>query len=287
MAYTKQGFKDGQKLTAEHLNKMESGIEEALNKEGGVSSWNDLTDKPFGETIVEIFPETTVPMSENMGTIETDFQFEVGEEYELIWNGAKYSCVCKELSVNGATGGYGIGNIGAMMGAPTSNETFLMVSLLPEFATELGANFIVGDISESGLTEVTIELSKKSIVKLEKEYMDLEPDLFDFSSYGTMTSTATNFSSIEGITGYIVAPEISTLLAYVKKYKKANLKIACNFSGNSTESIPIELEVNFVKFEDGYRSATPVSKSANTVEYILIVLGSTDNIDVMSIDIVN
>lgn len=47
MSYNKLGFTSGQTLKAEHLNHMEEGIANA----GGVSSWNDLTDKPFGEEI--------------------------------------------------------------------------------------------------------------------------------------------------------------------------------------------------------------------------------------------
>ena len=50
--YEKQNFYAGQKLMASHLDAMEDAIIEALNKET-VSSWNDLTDKPFGEEVVD------------------------------------------------------------------------------------------------------------------------------------------------------------------------------------------------------------------------------------------
>ena len=51
--YEKQNFYSGQKLMASQLNAMEEGIIEALNKES-ISSWNDLTDKPFGEEYVSL-----------------------------------------------------------------------------------------------------------------------------------------------------------------------------------------------------------------------------------------
>lgn len=70
MSYEKQNFVDGQILTAEHLNHMEQGIADAgpvktVNNtapdetgnvlieipEGFSGSWNDLTDKPFGEEV--------------------------------------------------------------------------------------------------------------------------------------------------------------------------------------------------------------------------------------------
>ena len=49
MSYEKLGFVSGQTLKAEHLNHMEEGIANA----GGVSSWDELADKPFYSEIVE------------------------------------------------------------------------------------------------------------------------------------------------------------------------------------------------------------------------------------------
>ena len=49
MSYEKLGFTSGQVLKAEHLNHIEDGIANA----GGVTSWNDLEDKPFGEEVTE------------------------------------------------------------------------------------------------------------------------------------------------------------------------------------------------------------------------------------------
>lgn len=49
MSYNKLGFTSGQTLKAEHLNHMEEGIANA----SGVSSWNDLTDKPFYDETLE------------------------------------------------------------------------------------------------------------------------------------------------------------------------------------------------------------------------------------------
>ena len=46
--YVKQNFVSGQVLKAEHMNYIEAGIEQLSNP-----SWNDLADRPFGETTVE------------------------------------------------------------------------------------------------------------------------------------------------------------------------------------------------------------------------------------------
>lgn len=74
MAYEKQNFTSGQVLTAAALNHMEDGIANA----GGVSSWNDLTDKPFGvkTEMVEILPKTTkVATDVEVGCYVTPFSY--------------------------------------------------------------------------------------------------------------------------------------------------------------------------------------------------------------------
>lgn len=66
MAYNVHDFKSGDKLYAVQLNEMDTQIAantEAIETMGdGTVSWNDLTDKPFGERDEwdEILPETSV-----------------------------------------------------------------------------------------------------------------------------------------------------------------------------------------------------------------------------------
>lgn len=59
---------------------------------GGVSSWNDLTDKPFYSERVEVLPETTVEIDPDIGVgiISGEFTMEVGKEYTIIYNGVEY-----------------------------------------------------------------------------------------------------------------------------------------------------------------------------------------------------
>lgn len=92
--------------------------------QGGASSWNDLTDKPFGE-IVEILPETTVEIDPEMGMgiIPAEFTLEVGKEYTITYNGVAY-VVSNGLAVEGD---FAIGNLGAMEEtAPMTEEPFCL-----------------------------------------------------------------------------------------------------------------------------------------------------------------
>lgn len=62
---------------------------------GGVSSWNDLTDKPFN--IVELMPETEFMYDDETGFFgqQTDFQFVAGKTYVVKYNGVEYTTTAK------------------------------------------------------------------------------------------------------------------------------------------------------------------------------------------------
>lgn len=75
---------------------------------GGVSSWDDLTDKPFGEENEVVFDgvfqdeiDSITGTWEGVGFIEdtTPATLKVGETYTVTWEGKKYECECK--STNG------------------------------------------------------------------------------------------------------------------------------------------------------------------------------------------
>lgn len=98
---------------------------------GGVSSWNDLTDKPFYEETKQgyILPETTVPIDdEGMGSIMNApaAPLILGETYKVVWNGTEYNCVAQALDAFMA-GAFALGNIGAVTGGEMTDDPFLIV----------------------------------------------------------------------------------------------------------------------------------------------------------------
>lgn len=129
---------------------------------GGVSSWNDLTDKPFYEdedgTIhpiegkylpegtpwveegkgSEIFPETTAFFE--VGTVlgapevvlESKPSLVVGETYVVTWDGKEYRCVCQHLAGNSG---------GVYMDALVLGNTSVFGN------PDTGEPFIIGDMS--------------------------------------------------------------------------------------------------------------------------------------------
>lgn len=80
MAYTKQDFEDGQVLTAEHLNNMEQGIEDA----GTQPDWNQtdetaadfIKNKPFGDTPTG--GDTLIWDCDTTGLVEADLTDVIG-----------------------------------------------------------------------------------------------------------------------------------------------------------------------------------------------------------------
>lgn len=71
---------------------------------GGVSSWNDLTDKPFGEEVAEaeIIPETMLEELSGAGGVSGSAGFgvctnpvEVGKQYTVYLDSGSYEAVCE------------------------------------------------------------------------------------------------------------------------------------------------------------------------------------------------
>lgn len=99
MAYTKQNFKDGQVLNAEHLNNIENGISQ-LSEEIADYSWNDLKNKPFGDEVVVAVEEQTVEFVEQEGNFGAQLacsaEIALGDTIIVDINGEKTECVIED-----------------------------------------------------------------------------------------------------------------------------------------------------------------------------------------------
>lgn len=98
---------------------------------GGVSSWNDLTDKPFYTSVEfgEIVPSQSVEFSEQHGFgmasnfPPNDTKLINGEEYTITWDGVEYKCTPFDTD-----GQLYLGNMGIIQGNEGTGEPFLMVT---------------------------------------------------------------------------------------------------------------------------------------------------------------
>lgn len=103
-----------------------------------VASWNDLTDKPFGEegSLIEVLPETTIDASglydDVVWYLDSVLQLEEGKTYEITFDGQKYTGVCKRGSFSAWELLY-VGNFGLAGGEDTGEP--VAIGTIHEIAT--------------------------------------------------------------------------------------------------------------------------------------------------------
>ena len=136
---------------------------DVLNGSGGASSWNDLTDKPFGDSqLATLIPQTTTAFADGMGAYDAPFPRTpaVGGKYIVEWNGSAYRVTGLSPSAMGAAPGDSsvvLGNIGAMTGGTDSGEPFIIV-LSPDRSLGAYAALMPLDGSEEATWSVTEEV---------------------------------------------------------------------------------------------------------------------------------
>lgn len=163
---------------------------------GGVSSWNDLTDKPFYSEMVEgeILPETTVELNPDDGGMApiNKLGLVAGQTYTVNWNGTEKEYICKEALVEGIVLAVGLGNVESIAETGDSGDTFAIADFTAEGQASLGVEAIVVDLT--GATSATFSVSGmvETIHPLEKKYL---PELrgqkkivFDISQMTTSVS---------------------------------------------------------------------------------------------------
>lgn len=135
------------------------------NGQLGVSSWNDLTDKPFYEEadgtikpldgkflpkgtpwieegeMEEILPESQMVYNEEEGffVLESALDLVVGDTYTVNWNGAEYKSVAVDGTALGGTGVIVLGDVytasGGAVGTESTGEPFMVMVSVEEGVT--------------------------------------------------------------------------------------------------------------------------------------------------------
>lgn len=144
---------------------------------GGVSSWNDLTDKPFGEetSTVEVLAETALIVDTDLAEgfiFKNPITLEAEKNYNINYNGVSYSCVANELAMDGMRA-ITLGNMSAM-GGEDSGEPFAMLVFPAEVAQNTG--FYMQVMPLDGSTSVTISIYQDNTIihPLDNKYLDLD-----------------------------------------------------------------------------------------------------------------
>lgn len=141
-------------------------IEIPENGGSGVSSWNDLTDRPFGETVTKtnLLDNVTTTVTTSM-QLPFYFSIESDKQYEVIFNGTTYMC-----SPFVYYGMQCIGNLYHISGGTNTGEPFA-------FADGAGAGQagkMQGFFAEAGTYTISVSSVKSELVKIDPIYL---PDL--------------------------------------------------------------------------------------------------------------
>jgi hypothetical protein len=97
---------------------------------GGVTSWNDLKDRPFGETTVTVMEEQTVVFTDDGADKMLSYggTFIPGKTYTVIVNGVSYDTLCVDAGALGSEPGlYALGNLGNF-GLEDTGEPFAIMA---------------------------------------------------------------------------------------------------------------------------------------------------------------
>lgn len=129
---------------------------------GGVSSWNDLTDKPFGEPeIVELLPKTQFVYESSAGFFVTPgvIDFQLGKPYIVNWNGTDYNTEGVHAEYLGNTI-VGIGNLAAL-GGENNGLPFGIACF----------DGLIGAIPLDGSTAVEASISETRMSTIDEEFL--------------------------------------------------------------------------------------------------------------------
>ena len=167
---------------AELISELETAL---INKAsgGGASgdvSWEDIHNKPFGETteLVDLLPTTTFDeftLDSSFGVyaqgVASSYELVLGETYKVIWDGVEYECVAQDASalwsgmVDGVVVAMGNGSAFGM----TGNDEPFIVAVMPTGYTIYVA---LNDTEEGGSHEVRIARDKPTVKYLDNKYLE-------------------------------------------------------------------------------------------------------------------
>lgn len=162
-----QNVKTPEPITREEyfLSKIQGG--------GGVTSWNDLPDKPFYEEENAVLLEETefASMGEISGMplfgIEGEIDFVVGKTYTVNWNGVDYDTECFAGQFNG--------NNLAILGNPVAlggeNNSLPFVVTSAPGAIGGASTMFTGAIPLDGSTAVTVGITGYRVVPIPVQYV--------------------------------------------------------------------------------------------------------------------
>lgn len=195
---------------------------------GGVTSWNDLTDRPFGLVETAIIPETTPEFvyNDNDGVYASQIQItekvESGLSYKVMWGDALYEVTAIDISGDGIL--YG-GNF-SLFGLEDTGEPFLFIYQGIE-----GEGIIIFILLTDEFP-TKLSLTGQEIKKLERKF------IIDFETYN-LSEMGVGLVKDDGVVVGTSSQEIDTLrkkLANSPCYLILNVEYFMHDLGSTNET---------------------------------------------------
>ena len=144
---------------------------------GGVTSWNDLTDKPFGEEFSEILPPTEVIMEDTSGGVVFDAIEGIEDNKTYI---VGYNNVNYECIAKAITeDGITVYMIGnlSMLGMEDNGYPFLLMIVSPSQVADVGVGAMVYAFDSP--SSITLSIAGEKIIPIDIKYL---PESLQFGS---------------------------------------------------------------------------------------------------------
>lgn len=160
--------------------------------ENGVIKQNALPEGYPYVTSGEVLPMTSVSIDPDsgQGMIADKFSLVEGAEYEVIWNGASYTCTGVAYSLEGVPI-ICLGNL-AFLGEEPTDYPFGICYFVDDYSVEaLGAHGAV--VSYEGLTEVNLSINGIIVYQLDKKFiptLDVVTNIINGDGFGSLRSRA-------------------------------------------------------------------------------------------------
>jgi hypothetical protein len=140
---------------------------------GGVSSWNDLRDKPFyvEHSFAEFLPETqAIGDGSELSIINAINGVQVGDTYTVKYNGVPYDCTAYEFVMEG-TSFVALGDVSQLGLTGGNGEPFAMMIIPPDLVSAFGVGASV--LPLDGATSATIAIygDCETVHKLDAKYL--------------------------------------------------------------------------------------------------------------------
>lgn len=127
-------------------------------------SFNDLRDRPFGES-TEVLFDQRVELEDGDGVLSNALGLVVGETYEVTFNGTTYNLIAKPYDMEGTVIGNYIGD------TVLAEYPFAIIEVYPEVSAELG---VPGDpilMTRGYLESATIRIEKSVIHTIDPKFL--------------------------------------------------------------------------------------------------------------------